>query len=157
MKSHHIPSKCRPPHSIHIHITIRSPFNHHFSRFRPAFFWVTGLTPENLGRRGSRPGLGLERRLDSLLGGFGTSHCSIWGFPEVEVPRNHPFQRDFPLQTIILGVPPFMETVQREFLIIAIDGLRFFWRRKHQPAFDQEKLSSKPRRKGNSEWGYNVL
>ena len=34
---------------------------------------------------------------------------TIWWFPEIGVPLNHPFQWDFPLYTLYFGRPPFME------------------------------------------------
>ena len=37
-------------------------------------------------------------------------HLLIWGFPKTGVPLNHPCSWDFPLETIHLGVPPFIET-----------------------------------------------
>ena len=33
-----------------------------------------------------------------------------WGFPEMGLPRNHPFTWDVPPETIYFGVPPLMET-----------------------------------------------
>ena len=38
-----------------------------------------------------------------------TIRINIWRCPEIEVPPNHPFEWDFPLQTIHLGVLPFEE------------------------------------------------
>ena len=46
-----------------------------------------------------------RRNLFSLLL---TVSISMWVFLEMGVPPNHPFQWDFPLQTIHLGVPPWL-------------------------------------------------
>ena len=35
----------------------------------------------------------------------------MWRFPEIGVPLNHLFQEDFPYKPLILGIPPFMETI----------------------------------------------
>ena len=37
----------------------------------------------------------------------------IWRFPEIGVPQNHPFQWDFPLQTIHLGYPHLWKPTYR--------------------------------------------
>ena len=52
----------------------------------------------------------------------------IWRFPEIGVPPNHPFQWYFPLTTIHLGVPPFMDVYL--YLMVSApctDAAGFMW------------------------------